>query len=1000
MPTATPTATTATPTATPVAVAQVTFELSLAEETVESVTADLGKYQKSIADSLAGVEPSEVGITVKAARRLRRLLAGVVLEVKIATATVYIADRIKETVAAPAFQTKLGAELVEEGITATPTIAISSISLEALVAPAPTTLSGIVESAHCRACPCGKYSTLTTGSFCIVEAKSGGCSSGQRLAYSSQTVANGGAACVACASGQYQKGFGTIGADQCSCGTTIPSRRLLETSSASSIGIQSQGSDQEAVPSTVPSAAPTVSPTLSCGAGLQYVAIAGQVAAAAEVLVELEPPAKDDRGIVDKAKVWLTETVDGPAFLSAEDAEWLKWWMVIAAGSVLLFCCLGTCWAKRSRSRLAKHRLKRRRSQRQERESNDAPATGKKRGRKNRKKKSMPPPGGSRMSSVDPLDAEQGVVGQLATPHAQNLAQRAPLSVYHEYSPEVAHEPSSPASIRQPVKLGDLLVELDPKESAAAQNVDEKALQHWKEEQQQREQKWRERNTPGGTAGVGASAGSGKGGADGAVSAFTPSVGYGPLGSLHPERLSSRAVATPSTIGDVHQFKFDGDNSSQSLANVSMPMTPAEEGLGGAAQDGAQRRQDLLQRIAMAQERGAAGLTTPGTPMSVIAAQRQQQQQQELQQPRYGNLGCLPPPPAYGKVGVDRNVVEQGGEEDMDAQQLAVDAAVCVPPPNFYRSTSSVNASGSAGTPLSSFASWLHGEDLGTPPLTEAPTRSSVSASARATHRQRGAVGITTPSQSEVRALRAAPLSASVGPRSGASASYTPTMLQPHSEDEQQRTWREQQQRTQERQPRWMKNTVTGADASEETSARNEWERAQAQAQSALESARKLQYAQQQQDEEIHQRARQEGDVARNQEKQQQLSMQEQHMQQQRAELNQMQQSLEEERRRMGQRQRQQQTPGTPLGEFYSTDLVFETIPIHFDVTFADGFAIVSESVNPRVQVGSIVKAVNGVPLAARSKGELAEVIQSCQVPFAVTFAQRRPTTTTRGAYS
>jgi hypothetical protein len=111
----------------------VTFELALADETVASVEANLAKYQRAIADSLEGVEPSQVELTVKSSRRLRRLLAGVTLEVTIKTTTTGSADSITHAVATASFVSTLSTEMGEEGITSTVTVDTTTISTSMLV---------------------------------------------------------------------------------------------------------------------------------------------------------------------------------------------------------------------------------------------------------------------------------------------------------------------------------------------------------------------------------------------------------------------------------------------------------------------------------------------------------------------------------------------------------------------------------------------------------------------------------------------------------------------------------------------------------------------------------------------------------------------------------------------------------------------------------------------------------------------------------------------------
>jgi cullin-associated NEDD8-dissociated protein 1 len=121
-------------------VTQLVFELEIDGETVSSVTANLPKYQKAIADSIEGVEASQVEITVETPHSLRRfLIAGVVLKVTILSTALELADAIEVAVKAPSFVTTLSSELVEEGITLRGTMTIDTTTIsKTLVAGAPT----------------------------------------------------------------------------------------------------------------------------------------------------------------------------------------------------------------------------------------------------------------------------------------------------------------------------------------------------------------------------------------------------------------------------------------------------------------------------------------------------------------------------------------------------------------------------------------------------------------------------------------------------------------------------------------------------------------------------------------------------------------------------------------------------------------------------------------------------------------------------------------------
>jgi hypothetical protein len=87
------------PTMPAVAAAEVAFELALGDVTVASVTDNLATYKQAIADSFidVSIEPNQVEIEVTAARRSRRLLAGVVLQVTIVAYDIDSSQEIQDT---------------------------------------------------------------------------------------------------------------------------------------------------------------------------------------------------------------------------------------------------------------------------------------------------------------------------------------------------------------------------------------------------------------------------------------------------------------------------------------------------------------------------------------------------------------------------------------------------------------------------------------------------------------------------------------------------------------------------------------------------------------------------------------------------------------------------------------------------------------------------------------------------------------------------------------
>jgi hypothetical protein len=118
-------------------VAQVSFELAIANVTIASAKNDAHKYKRAIAASLQGVDASQVESTIAAADGSRRLLASVTMRVKIKTFTIDSADSIKDAITSVAFLAVLGHELAAEGISATITIDTATVIASILVAPTP-----------------------------------------------------------------------------------------------------------------------------------------------------------------------------------------------------------------------------------------------------------------------------------------------------------------------------------------------------------------------------------------------------------------------------------------------------------------------------------------------------------------------------------------------------------------------------------------------------------------------------------------------------------------------------------------------------------------------------------------------------------------------------------------------------------------------------------------------------------------------------------------------
>jgi hypothetical protein len=113
-------------------VAEVTFEIEL---DVDNAPTDFAPYKRAIAASIPDVEANQVEIVVKSTTRLRRLAAGITLEVTIKTATIDAADTISSFVSASSYTATLGTEMVAEAITAAVTVSASSVSTVYLVVP-------------------------------------------------------------------------------------------------------------------------------------------------------------------------------------------------------------------------------------------------------------------------------------------------------------------------------------------------------------------------------------------------------------------------------------------------------------------------------------------------------------------------------------------------------------------------------------------------------------------------------------------------------------------------------------------------------------------------------------------------------------------------------------------------------------------------------------------------------------------------------------------------
>jgi len=132
-------------------VAEVTFDLALGDETVASVTDNLATYKQAIAASFTDVsiEPNQVEIEVQAARRLRRLLAGVVLKVTITTYDIDSSQGIQDTLVSTDvdFGTVLTNELENNhGITTVVTIDAATIDTTILAqATSPPTTAPVVD---------------------------------------------------------------------------------------------------------------------------------------------------------------------------------------------------------------------------------------------------------------------------------------------------------------------------------------------------------------------------------------------------------------------------------------------------------------------------------------------------------------------------------------------------------------------------------------------------------------------------------------------------------------------------------------------------------------------------------------------------------------------------------------------------------------------------------------------------------------------------------------
>jgi hypothetical protein len=132
-------------------VARVSFELTLSSVSVSEVDENLPAYKQAIAASLSAennlsIEPGQIEIEVMGARRLRRLLAGVVLEVSIKAFSLTSADSISAVIAqSNAFATNISSELADSGIVTDVSIDDTTITTTILASTTPAPSPAVKE---------------------------------------------------------------------------------------------------------------------------------------------------------------------------------------------------------------------------------------------------------------------------------------------------------------------------------------------------------------------------------------------------------------------------------------------------------------------------------------------------------------------------------------------------------------------------------------------------------------------------------------------------------------------------------------------------------------------------------------------------------------------------------------------------------------------------------------------------------------------------------------